>query len=135
MTSGKTAQHKPDLPSLIEQYFCDYLMKQRNASPETISSYRDAFCLFLRFSEQQFGKKPAALTLVDFDAPQVLAFLEALEKQCLCSCSKPECPSGGAPIVSPVRRPSGTGHLGNNQSYPRHPGKALRPCSGFLSFT
>ena len=85
MTAGKSTQHKPDFPSLIEQYFCDYLMKQRSASPETISSYRDAFCLFLRFSEQQFGKKPVTLTLADFDAPQVLAFLESLEKQRLCS--------------------------------------------------
>jgi len=83
--SRKATPHKPDLPSLIERYFCDYLIKQRNASPETISSYRDAFRLFLRFSEQRFGKAPAALTLADFDAPQVLAFLDALEKQRLSS--------------------------------------------------
>jgi len=83
--SRKATPHESDLPSLIERYFSDYLMKQRNASPETISSYRDAFCLFLRFSEQQFGKKPATLTLADFDAPQVLAFLDAIEKQRHCS--------------------------------------------------
>lgn len=83
--SPKATPHKPDLPTLIERYFCDYLIKQRNASPETISSYRDAFCLFLRFSKQKFGKTPATLTLSDFDAPQVLAFLDALEKQRLCS--------------------------------------------------
>ena len=83
--SRTVTPYKPDLSSLIERYFCDYLIKQRNASPETISSYRDAFCLFLRFSEQQFGKTPATLTLADIDAPQVLAFLDALEKQRLCS--------------------------------------------------
>mgnify|MGYP001617757985 CR=1 FL=1 len=83
--SRKATPHKPDLPSLIERYFCDYLIKQRNASPETISSYRDAFCLFLRFSEQQFGRSPATLTLADFDAPQVLSFLDAIEKQRHCS--------------------------------------------------
>lgn len=83
--SCKATPHKPDLPSLIERYFCDHLIKQKNASTETISSYRDAFCLFLRFSEQQFGKKPATLTLADFDAPQVLAFLDALEQERLCS--------------------------------------------------
>jgi integrase/recombinase XerD len=81
----KATSHKPDLPSLIERYFCDYLIKQRNASPETISSYRDAFCLFLRFTEQQFGRSPATLTLADFDAPQVLAFLDNIEKQRHCS--------------------------------------------------
>ncbi len=82
---SRATPHKPDLPSLIERYFCDYLIKQRNASPETISSYRDAFCLFLRFTEQQSGRSPASLTLADFDAPQVLAFLDAIEKQRHCS--------------------------------------------------
>jgi integrase/recombinase XerD len=83
--SSKTIANTVDLPSLVERYFCDYLIKQRNASPETISSYRDAFRLFLRFSEQRFGRAPAALTLADFDAPQILAFLDSLEKQRHCS--------------------------------------------------
>ena len=43
--SSKTIPHTADLPSLVERYFSEYLMKQRNASPETISSYRDAFRL------------------------------------------------------------------------------------------
>jgi integrase/recombinase XerD len=81
MISSKSRAQQADLPSLVERYFCEYLIKQRNASPETISSYRDAFRLFLRFSEQRFGKAPASLTLADFDAPQVLAFLDSLEDQ------------------------------------------------------
>jgi site-specific recombinase XerD len=80
MTNKVTAR-PTDLPSLVERYFCEYLIQQRNASPETIASYRDAFLLFLRFSEQQFGKAPATLTLADFDAPQVLAFLDTLERE------------------------------------------------------
>lgn len=79
--AGKLTAQQADLPSLVERYFCEYLIKQRNASLETIGSYRDAFRLFLRFSEQQFGKSPATLTLADFDAPQVLAFLDTLETQ------------------------------------------------------
>ncbi len=47
--STKTIVHAADLPALVERYFCEYLIKQRSASPETISSYRDAFRLFLRF--------------------------------------------------------------------------------------
>jgi len=81
MRPSKTAACKTDLPSLVERYFCEYLIKQRNASPETVSSYRDTFRLFLRFGQERFGKAPATLTLADFDAPQVLAFLDALEKQ------------------------------------------------------
>jgi len=82
---SKTIAHTADLPSLVERYFGEYLIKQRNCSLETISSYRDAFRLFLRFSEQRFGKAPAKLTLADFDAPQILAFLDSLEKQRQCS--------------------------------------------------
>jgi len=83
--STKASAHAAHLPALVERYFCEYLIKQRNASPETISSYRDAFRLFLRFSEQRFGRAPATLTLADFDAPQILAFLDSLEKQRHCS--------------------------------------------------
>jgi integrase/recombinase XerD len=57
------------------------LLKQRNASPETISSYRDTFRLFLQFSQQRFRKAPASLTLGDLDAAQILAFLDTLESQ------------------------------------------------------
>jgi site-specific recombinase XerD len=37
--------------------------------------------LFLRFSDERFNKQPTSLTLADFDAPQVLAFLDFLEKE------------------------------------------------------
>lgn len=74
-------QNKTDFPSLLENYFCDYLLKQRNASPETVSSYRDTFRLFLLFSEQRFRKAPSSVTLADLDAPQILAFLDMLETQ------------------------------------------------------
>jgi hypothetical protein len=33
---------------LIERYFTDRLIRQRNASPNTIASYRDTFRLLLR---------------------------------------------------------------------------------------
>jgi integrase/recombinase XerD len=81
MNSIKSQIHQTDFPSLLERYFCDYLRQQRNASPETISSYRDTFRLFLQFSQQRFRKAPASLTLADLDAPQILAFLDALESQ------------------------------------------------------
>ena len=70
----------PEFPVLVERYFCDYLRAQRNASPQTIASYRDTFRLFVRFSERRFHKAPASLTLKDLDAPRVLAFLDDLER-------------------------------------------------------
>ena len=47
VTSTKSSPSKSGFPSLLEKYFCEYLLKQRNASPETICSYRDTFRLFL----------------------------------------------------------------------------------------
>lgn len=70
-----------EVAPLIERYFCEYLVAQRNVSPQTISSYRDTLRLFLRFTEQRFRKPPVSLTLSDFDAPQVLTFLDYLEKE------------------------------------------------------
>jgi integrase/recombinase XerD len=81
MSSSKSKIHTPDFPLLLQQYFCDYLLKQRNASAETVSSYRDTFRLFLRFSEEHFRKPPASLALSDLDAPQVLKFLDSLESE------------------------------------------------------
>lgn len=81
MYSTESQTHATDFPSLLERYFRDYLRQQRNASPETITSYRDTFRLFLQFSQQRFRKAPATLTLADLDAPQILAFFDALESQ------------------------------------------------------
>ena len=36
-------------PALLERFFTQRLMQQRQASPHTISSYRDTFRQFLKF--------------------------------------------------------------------------------------
>ena len=38
---------------LIQTFFTDRLVRERQASPHTIASYRDAFRLLLRFAQQQ----------------------------------------------------------------------------------
>jgi hypothetical protein len=35
---------------LIERYFCQRLIRQRNVSPNTIASYRDTFRLLVTFA-------------------------------------------------------------------------------------
>lgn len=65
---------------LLEAFFTDRLMRQRDASPHTIATYRDTFCLLLRFAQQRLKKTPSALTLADLDAPFIGAFLDHLEK-------------------------------------------------------
>ncbi len=66
--------------SLLQTFFTDRLVRERQASPHTIASYRDAFRLLLRFAQQQLGKDPSALTLDDFDAPFIGTFLHHVEQ-------------------------------------------------------
>ena len=40
---------------LIQKYFLQWLMAQRNVSPETIKSYRNTFRLYLRYIEKHFN--------------------------------------------------------------------------------
>ena len=68
-------------PPLLERFFTQRLMQQRQASPHTISSYRDTFRLFLRFVEQRLHKPPSRLQFEEIDAPLIVAFLDHLEKQ------------------------------------------------------
>lgn len=66
---------------LLQAFFTERLMAQRQASPHTIASYRDAFCLLLRFIQRRAGKVPSSLSLQDMDAPTIGAFLEHLEHE------------------------------------------------------
>ena len=70
-----------DLARLLQAFFCQRLIQQRNVSRQTVCSYRDTFRLLLRFSEQKLGKSAAEMHLADIDASFILAFLENLESQ------------------------------------------------------
>lgn len=69
----------PSFAGLLQGFFTQRLMQQRQASPHTIASYRDAFRLLLRFAQGRLRKAPSALSLEDVDAPLILAFLDELE--------------------------------------------------------
>jgi integrase/recombinase XerD len=73
-------QTAPSFPRLLEAYFTERLMHQRQASPHTIASYRNTFCLLLHFAQHQLHKTPSSLSLADLDAPFLSAFLEHLEQ-------------------------------------------------------
>jgi site-specific recombinase XerD len=66
---------------LLERYFTQRLMRERQASPHTISSYRDTFRQFLKFVQQRLHKAPADLIFEEIDAPLIVAFLDDLEKR------------------------------------------------------
>jgi integrase/recombinase XerD len=65
----------------LRRYFGEYLVSQRDLSPQTIGSYRDTFRLLLGFLERQYRIKPDVLCVEDLDAPRVLAFLDDLERR------------------------------------------------------
>ncbi|NML96164.1 tyrosine-type recombinase/integrase [Novosphingobium olei] len=67
------------LPSLVERFFTQRLIHQRNASPHTMASYRDTFRLLFTFAQTRLGKPPTRLDLTDLDAPFVRTFLDELE--------------------------------------------------------
>jgi len=67
-------------PSLLQDFFCQRLISQRNVTARTVASYRDAFRLLLRYAQAQLHRPPTALTVADLDAPLVLGFLDHLEQ-------------------------------------------------------
>jgi hypothetical protein len=72
---------RSSFPSVLQDYFCNRLINQMDASPRTISSYRDTFRLLLRYAEERLRKPPVTLSLEELDAPLVLNFLDHLEKK------------------------------------------------------
>ncbi len=67
--------------SLLEAFFTDRLMRQRQASPNTIASYRDTFRLLLRYLQEHRNKRPSTIVLSDLSASTITGFLNYLEKQ------------------------------------------------------
>jgi site-specific recombinase XerD len=69
------------LAPLLERFFTERLVRQRQASPHTISSYRDTFRQFLKFTAQHLHTAPSHLNFKNIDAPLILAFLDHLEQK------------------------------------------------------
>lgn len=69
-----------NFPGLLEGFFTQRLLQQKQASTHTIASYRDTFRLLFRFTEKRLHKPPSRLNLEEIDAPLVAAFLSDLEK-------------------------------------------------------
>jgi len=68
------------LSALLQKFFTERLLSQRQASPHTISSYRDTFRLLLRFAQRRLHKPPSGLAFAEIDAPLIAVFLDDLEK-------------------------------------------------------
>lgn len=69
------------LAPTLEAFFTERLMTQKNASPNTIASYRDCFRLLLGYVHDRTGTPPSKLRIDDLAAPMIAAFLDHLEQQ------------------------------------------------------
>ena len=72
------------LPALVQNFFTQHLMTERQLSPCTVASYRDTFRLLLGYFQAQTHRSASQQRLEDWDAPHILGFLEHLEKQRHC---------------------------------------------------
>jgi len=67
------------LAPTLQAFFTDRLIRQRQASPHTITAYRNTLRLLIVFTAQRTGKAPGRLDVADLDAPLIAAFLDHLE--------------------------------------------------------
>ena len=67
------------LAPTLQLFFTKRLARQRQASPQTVISYRDTFRLLLRFLQQRTGKAPSHLDWDDLSAEAISAFLDHLQ--------------------------------------------------------
>jgi site-specific recombinase XerD len=68
-------------PLLLQAFFQQWLVQQRNCSAHTVRSYRDTWRLFLRFVSKRQNRPVVKLTLEHITATEVLAFLQYAEEE------------------------------------------------------
>ena len=69
------------LAPTLEVFFTERLIRQRQASPNTVAAYRDAWRLLLGYAADRIGKQPYQLDVADLDAELIGAFLNHLETE------------------------------------------------------
>jgi len=72
-SDGTIARH-------LKHYLTEYLPRIRGRSLHTIRSYRDALCLLLRHLQEKHKIAPHRVTVADFSAENILAFLNELQR-------------------------------------------------------
>ena len=65
----------------LSKFLTDHLAGERDLSPQTIASYRDAIRLLLTWFRDVQGTRPEKLRLADLDRARVLSFLDWLETE------------------------------------------------------
>lgn len=66
---------------MIQKFFLQRMITQKNASPETIKSYRDTFRLYVQYLNEVHNIPPHKIEMHQMEAEYILAFLDILDKQ------------------------------------------------------
>ena len=66
--------------ALLQSFFTERMLQQRQASPHTIAGYRDCFRLLLNFAAERLRKQPSKFTLEALDSELIADFLTHLEQ-------------------------------------------------------
>jgi integrase/recombinase XerD len=69
------------LAPILQSFFTDRLITQRQASPSTIAAYRDTFRLLLNWLASTTGTQPAKVDLGQLDVTTITAFLTYLQDE------------------------------------------------------
>lgn len=72
---------RPDLGTLIRNFFEQYLVSQRGLSGHTVLAYRDSWKLFLQFASRRHRKTSIGLTLEELTPDTIRRFLDYLERE------------------------------------------------------
>jgi Phage integrase, N-terminal SAM-like domain len=67
------------LAPTMQAFFTDRLIRERDASPNTIAAYRDTIRLLITYASHKLGVEPSSLELNQLDASLIGAFLDHLE--------------------------------------------------------
>lgn len=68
--------------SLLSSFLAVYLPRLKGASPNTITSYRDAFVLLLRWLNDEQGVAPDAVDFSDLSVQNITGWLNSVESGC-----------------------------------------------------
>ena len=126
------ATNTTSLAPLLERFFTQRLMQQRQVSPHTISSYRDTFRLPLTFSQERLHTQAARLALAQLDAPFILEFLDHLERYRGLS-PQPESSPHRYPLVLSLCRLRSADACRTDSTRTGHPQQALYTHAGAVS--
>jgi site-specific recombinase XerD len=69
------------LAPILQGFFRVKLMQHKDASPHTISSYRDTWRLLLHYAQQATGTPPAKMRLAQLDHQLITGFLHHLDTE------------------------------------------------------